>query len=85
MDYLENWKRPEDLIGKIFTQPQTLYAHNTYQVNNYNNFELDFFLNRTKQNTASSNFLLIAGQLMTVERKRQSHYQSSCNAYQYIG
>lgn len=43
LDYLENWKRLEDLIGKIFTQPQTLYAHNTYQVNNYNNFELEIF------------------------------------------
>lgn len=43
MDYLDNWKRQEELIGRIFSPPRTLYAHNTYQVNNYNNFELEIF------------------------------------------
>lgn len=43
LDYFENWKRLENLIGMIFTPPRTLYAYNTYQVSNYSNFELEIF------------------------------------------
>lgn len=36
-------KRLEDLMERIFTTPDTLYAYNTYQVNNYDNYELEVF------------------------------------------
>lgn len=58
LDYLENWKRLEDLIGRIFSPPQTLYAYNTYQVNNYNNFELEIFSESAKAEYRRTQFPL---------------------------
>lgn len=58
LDYLENWKRLEDLIGRIFSPPRTLYAYNTYQVNNYNNFELEIFSESAKAEYRRTQFPL---------------------------
>lgn len=58
LDYLENWKRLEDLIGRIFSPPQTLYAYNTFQVNNYSNFKLEIFSESTKAEYRRTQFPL---------------------------
>lgn len=58
LNYLENWKRLEDLIGRIFSPPHMLYAHNTYQVNNYDNFELEIFSEPAKAEYRRTQFSL---------------------------
>lgn len=58
LDYLNNWKRLEELIGWIFSPPITLYAHNTYQVGNYDNYELEIFSEPAKAEYRRTQFPL---------------------------
>jgi len=43
IQYKEQWKRLEDIIERVFTKPELIYAYNTYQVANYDKYVLEIF------------------------------------------
>lgn len=46
--YLQNFKDIERAIEKMFTKPQTLYANDTYQFNDYSKYKMEIFSEKEK-------------------------------------